>query len=227
MDKRTRGILYGLAIGDGGIYLSKDQAATTARMIIGHGPKQLEYLEYKAGLLLRALGGKKPVTYTYKSENKKTGKVYTNHQIYKNHTYFRQMHRVLYPYGKKVYTEKVLGYLTDESLAIWYMDDGSGTITKNKKTGKPCSCMTRLATYCSEEEANLLKEWFSSKYGLDAKFDIDKRNDKYSLRFNTNDSRTFVSIVSPYMFQPMKYKIEHVDKYTPRVLDTLRGEDIV
>jgi hypothetical protein len=33
--------------------------------------------------------------------------------------------------------------------------------------------------------------------------------------------------VSPYMFQPLKYKIEHVDKYSPRVPDTLRGEDIV
>jgi hypothetical protein len=226
MDRRKRGILYGMALGDGGIYIDKDQAKDTARIIIGQGPKQLLYLEEKQKLLHSILGGKEPKIYTYKSLNKKTGKTYTNHQLYKNHAYFRQMHRVLYPYGNKVYTEQLLGYLTDQSLALWYMDDGSGTVCRNKvKT--PCGCMTRLSTYCSKEEAGLLREWFSEKYKIVPKFDIDKRNDKYSLRFNTKESREFVSIVSPYIFQSMKYKVEHVDKYSPRVQDTLRGEDIV
>lgn len=226
MDKRKRGILYGMAIGDGGIYLSKDQAKNTARLIIGHGPKQKEYLEEKALLLHSVLGGKKPKVYTYKSFNKRQGKQYTNHQLYKNHTYFRQMHRVMYPKGEMVYTEKLLSYLTDQSLALWYMDDGSGVVCKNKAS-TPCGCMTRISTYCSKEEAHLIQQWFKEKYELDAKLDRDKRNDKYSIRFNTTDSKTFISIVSPYVFQSMKYKLEHVDKYSPRVLDTLRGEDIV
>lgn len=227
MDKRKRGILYGCAIGDGGIYLDKNQAANTARLIIGHGPLQLDYLKYKQQLIHSVLGGKEPSIYTYQSLNKRTGKTYTNHQLYKNHKYFRQMHKVLYPSGRFEYTSKMLNYLTDQSLAIWYMDDGSGVVCKNNKTGKPCGCMTRLSTYCSEEEANILKDWFLSKYGLDAKFDRDKRNNKYSLRFNTKDSKTFISIVSPYMYESMKYKIQHVDKYSPRVPDILRDEDIV
>ena len=226
MDKRTRGILYGLAIGDGGIYLSKDQSSKTARMTIGHGPSQLEYLKDKQKLLHSVLGGKEPSIYTSQSFNKRVGKVYTNHQLYKNHSYFRQMHRVMYPYGSKVYTEKLLSYLTDYSLAIWYMDDGNGLVCKNK-VGNPCGCMTRLSTYCSKEEAELLRDWFNQKYRIVPKFDTDKRNDKFSLRFTTQMSRDFVSIVSPYIFQSMKYKIEHVDKYSPRVRDTLRGEDIV
>lgn len=227
MDKRKRGILYGLAIGDGGIYLDKSQSADTARLIIGHGPKQLDYLKYKQKLLHSTLGGKEPSLYTYKSQNKRTNKTYTNHQLYKNHKYFRQMHNVLYPEGEFKYTEKMLSYLTDQSLAIWFMDDGSGTVSKNNKTKKLCGCMTRIATYCSFKEAELLRDWFKGKYSLDAKFDKDKRNNKFSLRFNTTDSKKFVSIVSPYIFDSMKYKIQHVDKYSPRVPDTLRGEDIV
>jgi hypothetical protein len=227
MDRRKRGILYGLALGDGGIYLDKSQAKNTARMVVGHGPKQLEYLEYKQRLLHGVLGGKEPSLYTYTSLNKSTNKVYTNHQLYKNHEYFRQMHRVMYPHGKKVYSKQLLSYLTDESLALWFMDDGSGTVCKNSKTKLPCGCMTRLSTYCSQEEAILLAEWFSGKYGIIPKFDIDKRNDKYSLRFNTNESRVFASIVYPYMYQPMRYKLAHVDMYSPRVQDTPRGEDIV
>ena len=227
MDKRKRGILYGMAIGDGGVYLAKDQAATTARLVIGHGPKQFDYLKYKADLLHSLLGGKKVSVYTSKSVNKQTQKEYTNHQLYVNHTYFRQMHRVLYPYGTKVYTEKLLSYLTDYSLALWYMDDGSGTVCRNSKTQKPCGCMTRLSTYCSLEEAELLRDWFTDKYRITPKFDVDKRNYKYSLRFNTKESREFVSIVAPYMFHTLKYKVAHVDKYIPRVQDTLWGEDIV
>lgn len=227
MDKRKRGILYGCAIGDGGLFLDKSQSAKTARLIIGHGPSQLDYLEYKKRLLHSVLGGKEPSVYTYQSLNKKTGKIYTNHQLYKNHSYFRQMHRVLYPKGVFTYSEKMLSYLTDQSLALWFMDDGSGTICRNSKTKKPSGCMTRLSTYCSKEEAEILKEWFFSKYKLNPKFDVDKRNDKYSLRFNTKESREFVSIVSPYMFDSMKYKIDHVDKYSPRVPDILRDEDIV
>jgi len=227
MDKRKRGILYGCAIGDGGVYLSKDQSDKTARLIIGHGPQQLDYLKYKAQLIHSVLGGKAPRVYTSKSTNKRSGKTYTNHQLYKNHKYFRQMHGVCYPRGYFEYTEKLLSYLTDQSLALWYMDDGSGVVCKNSKTKKPCGCMTRLSTYCSKEEAELLRDWFQEKYSITPKFDVDKRNDKYSLRFNTKDSRVFVSIVSPYMFHPLKYKIEHVDKYSPRVPDTLRGEDIV
>jgi len=60
MDKNARAILYGMAIGDGGVYLSKDQSSKTARMIIGHGPKQLGYLHHKAKLLHSILGGKEP-----------------------------------------------------------------------------------------------------------------------------------------------------------------------
>lgn len=227
MDKRKRGILYGLALGDGGIYLSKDQSSNTARMTIGHGPKQFDYLLEKRKLLHSTLGGKEPSVYTSRSKNKTTGKVYTNHQLYKNHKYFKQMHRVLYPYGQKIITEQVLSYLTDYSLAILYMDDGSGTVCKNNKTKKPCGCMTRISTYCSKEEAELWRDWFTEKYKITPKFDVDKRNDKYSLRFNTKDSKEFASIVSPYMFQTMKYKLDHVDKYIPRVPGTLRGEDIV
>lgn len=209
MNSVGRGILYGVAIGDGCVYLSKDQSSKTARLVVGNGPKQLDYLKYKSCLIHSVLGGKEPSFYEYQSTNKTTRKTYTNYQLYKNHKYFRQMHRVMYPYGNKQYSEKLLSYLTDQSLALWYMDDGSGTICKNK-TGKVCGAMTRLSTYCSKEEAELLKEWFRDKYSLDAKFDVDKRNDKYSLRFNTCDSKHFASIVSPYMIDSMLYKLNHV-----------------
>ena len=88
--------------------------------------------------------------------------------------------------------------------------------------------MTRLSTYCSEEEAIIIKKWFEDKYNISPKFDIDKRNSRYSMRFNTQESRIFIDIVSKYVPDCMNYKIEHVKKYNPRVLDSsLEDEDIV
>lgn len=231
MNSKDRGVLYGLAIGDGGIYIIPSQAATTARLIIGHGPKQIDYLNYKADLLHSVLGGKRPSVYEYTSKNKTTNKTYVNHQLYKNDAYFRQMHRVLYPTGKKVYTEQLLSYLTDHSLALWYMDDGSAKRFTSKDGANYTGSNTRLSTYCSKEEAELLRDWFEHKYQITPKFDVDKRNGKFSLRFNTAESNIFTDIVYPYVVPSLSYKVEHVVKYSPRVQGTqtsnIVGEDIV
>lgn len=227
MNKEQRGILYGMSFGDGGIYISKDQSSETAGMTIGHSPKQREYLEHKNQLLHSIFGGKISKINEYKSFNKTVQKEYTNIQLRRTEKYFRQMHRVLYKEGFKKYTSQSLGYLNNHGLALWYMDDGSGVICKNNKRNI-CGCMTRLSTYCSLEEAELIRDWFKSKYDIDCKFDIDRRNNKVSLRMNTNDSRKFVDVVAPYMIPSMKYKIEHVEKYNPRVLSSsFEDEDIV
>jgi recombination protein RecA len=228
MNRRNRGILYGMVLGDGNLYL---QTPNSCILTIGHSPKQKEYLEFKAHLLSSICGGKAPWVGSYKSKNKQTGKTYENYQLKKTFSYFRQMHRVLYPKGKKIYTEKALSYVTDYGLALWYCDDGSGYHKKNK-AGSITSVMTRISTYCTLEEAEILKKWFKDRYDIDVKFDTDKRNGLISLRFNTTDSKKFVSIIAPYVPQCMKYKIEHVDKYIPKsakhpnfTIET--GEDIV
>lgn len=218
MNKRDRAILYGMAAGDGCLYIQEP----SARLVIGHGPKQLEYLEWKANKLHSIFGGKPVKVYTYQSLNKQVGKVYTNHQIAKTHNYFRQMHRMMRATGERKYTREWLDFLDDAGLAIWYMDDGAGTICKNKQ-GKISGCMTRISTYCSEEEALILRKWFEDKYNISPKFDVDKRNNKYSLRFNTQESRRFVEIVSPHVIPCMRYKVEHVDLHCTRVQDTPLG----
>ena len=217
-----RGILYGMVFGDGNLYLAKNNFGVSyCKLTIGHSPKQKDYLQFKANKIHSLLGGKKPEIYSYKSKG------YTNLQIIKTNKYFRQMHRVLYPSGKKIYTRKALDYLTDEGLAFWYMDDGNGAVCYNKNK-KICGCMTRISTYCSEEEAFIIKQWFLDRYNLNPSFDIDKRNDLYSIRFNTKDSHSFIDIIAKYIPICMQYKINHIEKYNTRVLSpSHEGEDIV
>lgn len=225
MDKLTRGFLYGLCLGDGCLY--KQPTNKNTGLTIGHGPKQLAYLKHKAERLHNVFGGKPVKIYEYTSYNKVAGKEYTNFQIRKVDPYFNQIHKKLYQTGKKVLTQEVLDFLTDEGLAYWFMDDGSGGISKNRQ-GIPCGCMLRLATYFSQAEAEIAARWFLENYGFVVKFDIDKRNNKVSLRFGTKDSINLAKILQPYIIPEMEYKTKDVINYTPRVLDpVVTGEDIV
>ena len=220
MNKIDRGVLYGMVFGDGNLYLPKGQVNYS--LTIGHGPNQLTYLEHKTNLLHSIFGGKRPVVSDYSSFNKTTEKFYTNIQVRKTDTYFNQIHKNVYATGKKEYTKQSLNYLTDHGLALWFMDDGSGVVSKNKN-GDKCGCMIRMSTYCTHEEALIIQSWFKETYNLSCVFDIDKRNNRYSIRFKTQDSKIFANIVKPYIIPSMMYKIEEVLNYSPRVLDTPCG----
>lgn len=225
MNKNDRGVLYGMCLGDG--CLHKQLTNKNYGLTIGHGPRQELWLKHKAEKLLSIFGGKPVNVNSYSSLNKTTNKVYTNLQLRKVDPYFNQIHKNLYPSGKKILTRKVLDFLTDEGLAYWFMDDGCGVVCKNNK-GYFCGCMIRIATYVSREEADVIADWFHTKYQLTVKFDVDKRSNKVSVRFGTLDSQAFARIVAPYIIDSMFYKIESVLNYTPRVLDpVIAGEDIV
>jgi hypothetical protein len=225
LNKNKRGILYGLVLGDGNLYLPKGQVNYS--LTIGHGKKQQEYLEYKASLINSLFGGKKLNINEYNSLNKTTNKEYTNIQIRHTNPYYNQIHRNLYSTGSKKITRKCLDYLTDQGLALWFMDDGSGVVTKNKQKIRS-GCMIRLSTYCSKEEAEIVKNWFIKKYNLSPVFDIDNRNNKYSIRLKTQDSIKFCNIISKYIIPSMDYKIRDILNYIPRVRDIqVLDEDIV
>lgn len=212
MNKKDRGILYGMLLGDGCLNISNTQSPYTAKLVIGHSPKQKEYLQYKTDILNSMFGGRPAIVREYKSFNKKMQKEYSNIQMHRTERYFRQMHKILYSTGNKKFTRQALNYLTDEGLAFWYMDDGSGTLCKNKN-GTISGCMTRISTYCSLEEIEIIRDWFYAK-GIEIKFDEDKRNNLYSIRMNTKDSHKFIQIVLPYIHESMMYKTEHVKLYS-------------
>lgn len=214
MNRTDRGILYGMVFGDGNLH--KTQGSVTYALTIGHGPKQIEYLEYKASLVHSIFGGKKPVVNSYNSLNKTMNKVYTNFQFRDTNNYYNQMHRNVYGTGSKRYTRKTLDYLTDQGLALWFMDDGSGVVCRNKR-GNLCGCMIRISTYCSREDALIIQKWFQDKYNLSCVFDVDPRNNLYSIRFKTQDSKTFASIVEKYLLPSMRYKVDSILSYVPRV----------
>lgn len=211
MNKKDRAILYGLAIGDGHIsyrtrYKNGKYRYEQADLIIGHGPKQKEYIEYKADLILSIFGGKRPkVSKTKHTLN--NGKTYTGWRIAKTNRYFRQMHGVLYRQDRsKRITGQVLSYCDDKSLALWYMDDGSINQNKNK-SGEITSLSFRICTqFTDEDEAKFVIEWLKDTFGIPAKYYLAKG--KYDIGGGTQATLNLVSVIKDHVHKSMLYKIQ-------------------
>lgn len=81
------------------------------------------------------------------------------------------------------------------------------------------------------EEYEIIKNWLYEKFGLICSPSVDKRNNKVSVKFNTHESKKLASLLSPYIPDFMRYKIEGILSYTPRVrnsqTDNAVGDDIV
>lgn len=125
----------------------------------------------------------------------------------KSHRYFRILKSAMYPNGKKRFTRRVLDMLSPHGIALWYMDDGSAAVNRNKH-GWISSCYTNLYTYCSEEEALDICAYFKEKH--DIEFRIGHEKSGCLLRANTEASRRLAKLVYPYIIPSMMYKLAHV-----------------
>ena len=106
MDKRTKSLLIGLALGDG--HLNSRHGVS---LEIEHGAKQKFYLDYKRKLISELLNTNEPNVYHNKNKN--------TFKISKGHRYFRVLRKWIYRDRVKVFTPQVLSKLTPEAIAIW------------------------------------------------------------------------------------------------------------
>ena len=183
-----RAILLGLAIGDGNIYYNKKGSGITIR----HSDAQLEYLTHKISLLESIYNTHINIL-----------KVQNGNQISKGDSkHFRIYRKWLYPNGVKTIS-RVLKYLNLQSIALWYMDDGS--LTAKKKQGKIHGYELTLNTYIDKEENQKIIDWFLSNYNI--KFTQTKGKGKYRLRMGTKEAKKFCSLLRPYIIPSMEYKL--------------------
>ena len=214
MDRNTRGLLVGMSLGDGYIQVrerSRDGNGpyVSASMQVKHSVSQVDYCEYKASLLRAATGRKCEVRFYDAMAN---GKTYKQAQFSFSHPYVRTLHGWMYKDGKKFYDKQTMTYLTPEGIAIWYMDDGTGRVNRNKD-GVITSCSTSIATMCSREEVDTIVDFFQGEYGIEFKKRYDKRRPESKAWFieaNTEASRKFDSLVQPYIIKSMEYKLAHI-----------------
>lgn len=203
------GILVGMCYGDGYLNVRKDKkGGWKSDMVIVHSIKQLEYLQYKHELIHKIFGGNAHIT-IFDHLLPSTGKFYRMCRSSKSNPYFRRLKHAVYKDGKKKFTRNTLNLLTPQGIAIWYMDDGHAgrNITgMNKVT----SVYSTISTYCSEEEAQTICDYFNEKWGIEFRIGYEKAKKSHIVRLNTQMTRRFVKLIKPYIIPSMEYKISHV-----------------
>lgn len=207
MNFEQRALIIGMSIGDGSIGLRKDRnnKIYTGHLQIIHSIDQYEYLEYKKKLLETIFGGKSCSIAEFKHSSGYNGR--PAFRIGKANKYLLQIHRWLYSnLGKKYYTREILDKLTPHAIALWYMDDGCGKKRK-AKDGRVTSVQCHLSTYCSEEEADCIIQYFKETHNIEWRKRFHKRPKLWYLECNTEQSRKLEKLIEPYIIPSMKYKL--------------------
>lgn len=190
-----------MVLGDGHVRATRDKRwknSFHSHIAFTHSMKQEMYCRHKADLLHSMFGGKSP-TLQYIDNNG-----YPGIRFSKSNKYFRVLRKILYPGGKKTITRAALDLLTDEGLALWWMDDGC--LSYKKRDGKIHAREGILNTYVSDDENSLIVKWFSEKYGIAVHKVKDRERQR--IRMNTGSLRQFIPIIAPYIIPSMQYKID-------------------
>jgi len=196
-----KSLVYGTLLGDGNLSIQKN--GTNACLRIEHGQSQIDYLRYKFAILKPWLNSN-DVTL----QNEKTSGF--NSKFYKSaklttvaHPLFTEMYHKFYNNGVKVVTPEILENIDKLALAFWHCDDGSYFRHKGNR-----SSYMKLAT-CNftETEQRMILDWFQKRWNIHCTLQSVGRK-LTSLLFSANEARKLASLITPYVPECMKYKIE-------------------
>lgn len=187
----TRGkqLLLAMSVGDG--HVNK-----RGGLQIAHSAKQANYCAAKAALLSEQLGR----TVMVRPFN--NGK-YPCVRFQVNNHYMKFVRSWLYPGGKKYLSPRVLRRLTDQGIAIWYMDDGY--LTAKKRNGRVHAYELGISTYCeTEKEALDICDFFVERYNV--VMTVKRNKGRFSVRCGTKQARRLLQHLAPWVFEGMEYK---------------------
>lgn len=214
MNRKDRGALVGMVLGDGCLNVSRRIHSGNGCMQdrnefrIVHGERQRDYCEHKAARVKQIFGGKFNVL-PYKNG---PGGRYKAYGFTSSNKYYRTLKGMMYKEGKKAYTRHVLDMLTPEGIAFWYMDDGNAQ-TNTNKDGYISSVSSSIATQCSKHEIEIIIEYFKVSHDINFKARCDKKcseGKQFYIQSNTTESRKFIKLIEPYIIDSMRYKLRHV-----------------
>jgi len=187
-------VVLGTLMGDG--TLSKSQGAFGARLRMGHGRKQRQYLEWKASLF----GNIKSSMTT----NDK-GAVFFDSKPLAELAPIQEA--VCWENGKTLSYDYLKG-LSPLSLAIWYMDDGHLTIRSKDKEGLSAAGRIEICVKALESTSRLrLAEYLSDTWGVTPDIRFKGVREVPYLVFPKAATERFCELIAPYVHPSMSYKL--------------------
>ena len=204
--------------GDGSVVMDKRDYGKggNASFECSHIESNLDYLVWKKGILEEITGcsliWKEPRNSVF--PNGKTGNQKPYYRLRSHrHPFFNKFRYRLYGTGRKIIDPHYFTLFDEESLAIWYMDDGYlAKDIEKRNVNKHYRFRVGLCTQSYSLVENLyIKDFLKTKFSLE--FNIQKlkypSGIKHSLRLDYQDQvDKFIDIVKPYVLPSFNYKID-------------------
>ena len=197
--RMAKKFLLGAILGDG--HLQKQNDSGRALLVFNHSAKQLEYVLWKMQMLQPVTGGfairlyRRPFKYkgwktlthvrAWSLGNKYLGHVFNDFYFERNGKRSKEIHL------------NVLRRLTPESLAVWYLDDGS---VGRYDSGFVHSVGLAVCGFTDEERERVCK-YFLDEWKLNF-----HQTTKKTIRADIQSARRFLEIIRPYAAPSMAYK---------------------
>ena len=197
-DQQWQVVLGGL-MGDGALSPSRIAGSLGTRFRMGHGAKQVDYLDWKASLFANV-----PMTRHVNARGAAFVDLTPLPEL-------AELRESVYIGGKKVLSEEYLKALTPLSLGIWYMDDGSYTERAKglqERTREGSGRITICVEAMSEGSPTRLVEHLAATYGVEAKLVLSGARQKAVLVFDKDNTERFQRLVAPYVHPSMAYKLQ-------------------
>lgn len=189
VDDELEQFFLGSFLGDGSFRKSA-KASTNANLIISHGEKQTDYLNWKYSFLQSKLITCNLRYYTVTDNRIKKGKYTTGFLKTESNPIFNKYCDQYKP-NKQIQYDFVK-LLTPFGLAVWFMDDGF--VTKNSFQISSCSF--------SKEEITILRQVLKENFNIET--NMNQVNEIY---IKTQSKNNFLKLVTPYIIPSLKYKL--------------------
>ncbi|BBX14483.1 protein RecA [Mycobacterium novum] len=191
-------IVLGSLMGDGNLSPNR-RDRNGARFRLGHGAKQVEYLQWKTALMGN-IG--------HSVRENAQGATFVDFTPLPE---LGELQRAVYlGDGKKFLSEDYLKALTPLALAIWYMDEGSFTLRSKGLQERTAGGSGRIEI-CVEAMTDgtraRLRDYLRDTHGLDVRLRSSGLAGKAVLTFSTAATAQFQEMVAPYMAPSMEYKL--------------------
>lgn len=198
-------VVLGGLMGD--LHCRLTHTSKNARLELGHGSEQKEYLNYKINLLQRL---------KWMTRKSKDGRYHCESKAFPCLNIY---HKLFYSNSKKTINNAILDKINTLGILIWYLDDGSYH-SRDKSSRLHTNCFTF-------EEHIILKEWFEDKLKIFPRLHKsinDHGNCVYILSFPVSETIKLHNLFKNFEIpECMKYKFyfnqqSHLPKSIPGVL---------
>jgi recombination protein RecA len=191
-------VVLGGVMGDGHL-APNTRGRSGVRFRMGHGAKQVDYLDWKASIFGN-IGQTRSV--------RPTGSVHVDLTPLPE---LGELREVMYwGDGKKHLTDDVIKLLTPLALAIWYMDAGGFALRSKGLQERTAGGSGRIefgVESMSEGSRDRLVAYLRDTHGVEASWALRGARQKAVLQLTTAGTARFQEIVAPYVHPSMDYKL--------------------